>query len=184
LSAASAWEIATKQRLGKLNGVPEATTRFAELVAADGFAHLPVTYLHSLRAGGYDVAHRDPFDRMLAAQSELESLILVTCDPASPRAGGRRGVRQPHPVVSDLTRREEENCTTYGVLITSYKHTGKPVDRWRMFTLDINENIGVKQVHDGYCDRCRLSAANRSLRACSWLSEILGRASIRPSRCQ
>lgn len=81
VSAASAWEIATKQRLGKLQGVPEATARFGELVAADGFVHLPVTYLHSLRAGGYDVAHRDPFDRMLAAQSELESLILVTCDP-------------------------------------------------------------------------------------------------------
>lgn len=82
VSAASAWEIATKQRLGRLDGVPEASRRFAELVAADGFLHLPVTYLHSLRAGGYDVAHRDPFDRMLAAQSEIEALILVTRDPA------------------------------------------------------------------------------------------------------
>jgi len=81
VSAASAWEIATKQRLGKLDGVPEAASRFAELVAADGFVHLPVSYLHGLRAGGYENGHRDPFDRMLAAQSELESLVLVTRDP-------------------------------------------------------------------------------------------------------
>jgi PIN domain nuclease of toxin-antitoxin system len=82
VSAASAWEISTKQRLGKLHELPDVASRFAELVAADGFAHLPVNYLHSLRAGGYDVAHRDPFDRMLAAQSELQSLPLMTRDPA------------------------------------------------------------------------------------------------------
>lgn len=56
--------------------------RFDELVAADGFEHLPITHLHSLRAGAYQVEYRDPFDRMLAAQSELESLPLLTCDPA------------------------------------------------------------------------------------------------------
>jgi PIN domain nuclease of toxin-antitoxin system len=81
VSAASAWEIATKQRLGKLDEVPQAAERFAELVAANGFLHLPVSHAHGLRAGGYPLAHRDPFDRMLAAQSELESLILVTRDP-------------------------------------------------------------------------------------------------------
>lgn len=82
VSAASAWEIATKQRLGKLDEVPGAASRFAELVAADGFAHLPITRVHSLRAGGYQIDHRDPFDRILAAQSELEDLLLVTRDPA------------------------------------------------------------------------------------------------------
>jgi PIN domain nuclease of toxin-antitoxin system len=82
VSAASAWEIATKQRLGKLGDVPDAAARFTELVDADGFLHLPVSHLHGLRAGGYDNAHRDPFDRMLAAQSEIESLVLVTRDPA------------------------------------------------------------------------------------------------------
>lgn len=86
-SAASAWEIATKQRLGKLDDVPRAADRFAELVAADGFVHLPITYRHSLRAGGYDVPHRDPFDRMLAAQSELETMRLVTRDPAFAQFG-------------------------------------------------------------------------------------------------
>lgn len=82
VSAASAWEIATKHRLGKLNEAADAVDRFGELVAADGFVHLPITHYHSLRAGAYPTEHRDPFDRMLAAQSELESLPLLTCDPA------------------------------------------------------------------------------------------------------
>lgn len=84
-SAASGWEVATKQRLGKLNDLPQAADRFAELVSADGFLPLPITTLHALRAGGYDVADRDPFDRMLAAQSEIERLSLVTLDPAFKR---------------------------------------------------------------------------------------------------
>jgi PIN domain nuclease of toxin-antitoxin system len=82
VSAASAWEIATKQRIGKLDGVPDAATRYGELVEADGFRHLPISHLHALRAGSWPIAHRDPFDRMLAAQSALERLPLVTPDPA------------------------------------------------------------------------------------------------------
>jgi PIN domain nuclease of toxin-antitoxin system len=82
VSAASAWEIAIKQRLGRLDELPELADRFAELVSADGFTHLPMTHLHGLRAGAHASAHRDPFDRMLAAQSELEDLKLVTKDPA------------------------------------------------------------------------------------------------------
>lgn len=82
VSAASAWEIATKQRIGKLDGVPDATSRYGELVEADGFQHLPISHLHALRAGSWRIAHRDPFDRMLAAQSALERLPLVTRDPA------------------------------------------------------------------------------------------------------
>lgn len=82
VSAASAWEIATKHRLEKLEEAAEAVIRFEELVAADGFTHLPVSYRHGLRAGRYHAAHRDPFDRLLAAQAEIESLPLVTLDPA------------------------------------------------------------------------------------------------------
>ncbi|MCK0507094.1 type II toxin-antitoxin system VapC family toxin [Aromatoleum anaerobium] len=82
VSAASAWEIATKHRLGKLNEAADAVRRFDELVAADGFQHLPVCHFHALKAGSYPAEHRDPFDRMLAAQSELESVQLITCDPA------------------------------------------------------------------------------------------------------
>ena len=82
VSAVSAWEIATKQRLGKLQGIAPVADWYSDLVAADGFLHLPVTHAHTLRAGAYAVAHRDPFDRMLAAQAELESLPLLTCDTA------------------------------------------------------------------------------------------------------
>ena len=82
VSAASAWEISTKQRLGKLSGVPQASVRFNELVLLDGFNHLPVNHGHAVRAGAFEVDHRDPFDRMLAAQSELERCALVTLDPA------------------------------------------------------------------------------------------------------
>ena len=89
VSAASAWEIATKQRLGKLEGVPEVVERYGELVAADGFQHLAVDHRHALRAGGYAVDNRDPFDRMLATQSELERLPLVTRDPAFALFGTR-----------------------------------------------------------------------------------------------
>lgn len=82
VSAASAWEISTKHRLGKLPEVAGAVTRFDALVTADRFRQLPIESRHGLRAGAYDAAHRDPFDRMLAAQAELEGLVLVTADPA------------------------------------------------------------------------------------------------------
>ena len=78
VSAASAWEIATKTRLGKLDIGPLALTRFAALVQADGFAHLPMTWQHCVHAGGLPLDQRDPFDRMLAAQSLIEDAALVT----------------------------------------------------------------------------------------------------------
>lgn len=81
VSAASAWEVATKHRLGKLAEAAEAVSRFDELVAADGFQHLPITHFHCIRAGQYAVDHRDPFDRMLTAQSEPEGVTLVSIDP-------------------------------------------------------------------------------------------------------
>ena len=82
VSAASAWEIATKYRLGKLGLAADAVSRFGELIAADGFEHLPVTYLHALKAAGYELDYRDLFGRMLAAQSALESASLITCNAA------------------------------------------------------------------------------------------------------
>jgi PIN domain nuclease of toxin-antitoxin system len=82
VSAASAWEIATKHRLGRLDLATALLPRFNELIGLDGFQHLPVTYLHAIRAGGYAAEHRDPFDRMLAAQCELEAATLLTCDSA------------------------------------------------------------------------------------------------------
>lgn len=80
VSAASAWEIATKHRLGKLAIGRDAVVRFDELVKLDGFGHLPVHYFHALYAGNMATEHRDPFDRMFAAQSLLENVPLVTRD--------------------------------------------------------------------------------------------------------
>lgn len=82
VSAASAWEIATKHRLGRLGEASDAVIRFEELVAADGFTPLPISCRHGLRAGRYRAALRDPFDRMLAAQAEIECVPLVTLDSA------------------------------------------------------------------------------------------------------
>ncbi|WP_420619479.1 type II toxin-antitoxin system VapC family toxin [Candidatus Poriferisocius sp.] len=82
VSAASAWEIATKFRLGRLPQYEGAVLRFNEFALDAAMRHLPVSYQHGLRAGSYVAKHRDPFDRILAAQAELESLILVTRDAA------------------------------------------------------------------------------------------------------
>lgn len=82
VSAASAWEIATKHRIGKLPGAESALGEFHQLIVADGFSHLAISYQHALKAGAFDVEHRDPFDRMLAAQSIIEGATLVTDDAA------------------------------------------------------------------------------------------------------
>ncbi|MYB03311.1 MAG: type II toxin-antitoxin system VapC family toxin [Acidimicrobiaceae bacterium] len=82
VSAASAWEIATKVRLGRLTPYRDMVPRFAELAMAADLLHLPLTHHHGLRAGTYPNEHRDPFDRILAAQAELGSLTLVTRDEA------------------------------------------------------------------------------------------------------
>jgi len=82
VSAASVWEISTKFRLGKFAIAAHALKQFQSLIEADGFGHLPITWQHSLLAGGYPHDHRDPFDRMLAAQSDIEKARLVTCDAA------------------------------------------------------------------------------------------------------
>lgn len=82
VSAASAWEVATKYRLGKLPEARDVFPRFEELVAADGFEFISVSHRHGLRAGSYQITHADPFDRMLAAQVELEGMVLVTKDSA------------------------------------------------------------------------------------------------------
>jgi PIN domain nuclease of toxin-antitoxin system len=82
VSAASGWEIATKVRLGKLPAASDLQNDLPQLLAAQGFEPLPVTLLHGLHAGRYPMAHRDPFDRLLAAQAELGGLTLVSLDPA------------------------------------------------------------------------------------------------------
>ncbi|MBZ9648702.1 type II toxin-antitoxin system VapC family toxin [Sphingobium sp. 3R8] len=82
VSSVSAWEIATKARLGKLPQLLPYLDRYQAAVADADFRQLNLTMRHGLHAGAYEALHRDPFDRMLAAQAELEGLVLVTRDPA------------------------------------------------------------------------------------------------------
>jgi len=74
--------VAAKHRIGKLGSAADTVGRFAELILADGFEHLPIDYRHTLRAGSHSQPHRDPFDRILAAQGELDHLTLLTQDAA------------------------------------------------------------------------------------------------------
>ena len=82
VSSASAWEIATKHRLGRLQAAAHLVKDIDGYVIKAGFEPLPITIRHGQHAGSWPSPHRDPFDRMLAAQSSLEALILITCDPA------------------------------------------------------------------------------------------------------
>ncbi|MFM8844357.1 MAG: type II toxin-antitoxin system VapC family toxin [Gammaproteobacteria bacterium] len=81
VSAASIWEMRTKQRLGKLPLIPDLGVHVGDLLQKSRFTVLDIGWRHALAAGGYPADHRDPFDRMLAAQSALEALPLVTRDP-------------------------------------------------------------------------------------------------------
>jgi PIN domain nuclease of toxin-antitoxin system len=82
VSAASAWEISTKARLGKLPGAIDVATDLAGIVTAQAFTPLDITILHAQRAGRLPGEHRDPFDRMLAAQAQIEDLPIVSNDAA------------------------------------------------------------------------------------------------------
>ena len=81
LSAASLWEIALKVRAGKLR-LPETAEFFVEHMAALGVQPLAVEVSHVLLVLGLPDHHRDPFDRLLIAQSQAEHLPIVTSDPA------------------------------------------------------------------------------------------------------
>ena len=82
VSAASIWEISTKTALGKMRPpVDDLLGEFSEW----GIDILSITALHAWAAGGLPPHHRDPFDRMLVAQAQLEGLTIVTRDPAIPK---------------------------------------------------------------------------------------------------
>jgi len=78
LSAATVWEIAIKQALGKLQEPPG----LADIARRVGFRELPITSAHAVEAARLPMFHRDPFDRMLVAQARSDGLTLVTRDPA------------------------------------------------------------------------------------------------------
>lgn len=89
VSAASAWEIATKHRLGKLDA-SALVGQFGAILASQQFEALDVTIDHAERAGMLPYEHRDPFDRMLAAQAQAEKLTVVSNDAVFERYGVRR----------------------------------------------------------------------------------------------
>lgn len=76
MSAVSPWEAAIKQSLGKLSGPDD----LAERMRDSQFGGLPITAGHGVRAGRLPAHHRDPFDRLLVAQAQIEGMTLVTRD--------------------------------------------------------------------------------------------------------
>lgn len=81
VSAASAWEIATKHRLGKLPDAGDVVQRFPLYVRRSRFTEVGIAIADALAAGGLPGPHRDPFDRMLIAQAKLLDIPVVTIDP-------------------------------------------------------------------------------------------------------
>ena len=80
VSTISAYEMSLKHHRGRWPEVKPLVAAFEEVVATEGFDLLPLAARHAIRAGAYGSEHRDPFDRMLAAQAEVEGLALVSKD--------------------------------------------------------------------------------------------------------
>jgi len=90
ISAASAWEMATKVRLGRLPASSDITRNFQEYLSQSGFESLSVSAEHGIRAGLLPGPQRDPFDRMLIAQAQAENLTIVSNELAFDSYGIRR----------------------------------------------------------------------------------------------
>jgi PIN domain nuclease of toxin-antitoxin system len=82
VSAASAWEIAIKFRLGKLKGAADLVADFNGYLKRERFESLPITENHAIRAGLLPGPHKDPFDRMLIAQAHADGLPIISNDAA------------------------------------------------------------------------------------------------------
>jgi PIN domain nuclease of toxin-antitoxin system len=81
VSAASAWEIATKVRIGKLAGAEVLERDFLDVMDDAGYTLLSIDAADALRAGRLPGDHRDPFDRMIAAQALAGDLPVLSNDP-------------------------------------------------------------------------------------------------------
>jgi PIN domain nuclease of toxin-antitoxin system len=82
VSSVSAWEIATKYRIGKLPEAKQIVEEYSQILRQAKFIELSISSAHALRAGSLPIDHRDPFDRMIMAQAELENLPVITYDEA------------------------------------------------------------------------------------------------------
>ena len=90
VSSGSAWEIATKVRLGRLPGAEELVADFQGILHQEGFSTLDITAEHAVRAGLLPGPHKDPFDRMLIAQAQAENLPMITNEHLFESYGVRR----------------------------------------------------------------------------------------------
>ena len=90
VSAASAWEIATKVRLGKLPGAEALEREFVEVMDHAGYTLLAIDVESALRAGRLIAEHRDPFDRMIAAQALASDIPILSTDARLDTFGVRR----------------------------------------------------------------------------------------------
>lgn len=80
LSAASSWEIAIKYSLGKLTLPEGPATYVPSRLRRSGVTPLPVQHVHALHVASLPAHHRDPFDRLLIAQAQVEGLTILTAD--------------------------------------------------------------------------------------------------------
>jgi PIN domain nuclease of toxin-antitoxin system len=90
VSAASAWEIATKVRLGKLPGVEKLERDYLDVMEVAGYSLLSIDTQSALRAGRLVADHKDPFDRMIAAQALGFDIPVLSPDPLLDQFGVRR----------------------------------------------------------------------------------------------
>ncbi len=82
VGAASLYEIAVKARIGRIELPADAEEYLPRLLRRHSFGVLPVDEAHALRAGTLPLIHRDPWDRLLVAQAQVENLPIITADPA------------------------------------------------------------------------------------------------------
>ena len=87
VSSASAWEIATKVRIGKLPEIGDVAEKLPAYLRRERFEALPISLDHALAAGTLPGPHKDPFDRMLIAQARIEKLRVVSIDSAFKQYG-------------------------------------------------------------------------------------------------
>jgi PIN domain nuclease of toxin-antitoxin system len=90
VSAACAWELSTKARLGKWPAAEALAGDLAAWVLRQGMTPLAITLDHGTRAGGLPGPHRDPFDRMLIAQCMAEGTAIISVDTVFETYGLRR----------------------------------------------------------------------------------------------
>jgi PIN domain nuclease of toxin-antitoxin system len=90
VSAASAWEISTKVRVGKLPGAEKLERNYLNVMEEAGYTQLPIDTESALRAGRLVAEPRDPFDRMIAAQALALDIPVLSPDSQLDQFGVRR----------------------------------------------------------------------------------------------